>query len=177
MSKERTVITQQLCDHVKALLAGRLTISQAAKFANVGEATVGRIKAAGYDAEQYRKNMRAQKQREQEEKKKRSAVNKIFSQSILIAREEDNQVPGQMEMQLTQPESEKHEEIETWLAALYNQQEQIIQNEGNIIKAIEGLHRYIAGKTGLLSETLDSLLTKMDKQTDYLGQMLRRTDK
>lgn len=196
MGKERTVITQQLCDHVKALLAGRLTISQAAKFANVGEATVGRIKAAGFDAEQYEKNKAARK----EEKKAKKPL--IIGNYIDTGTTEwtpptaeqlakamapgagMDQVLGQLEMQLTQPEEEKHEETETWLAALYNQQERIIEKTGKIIEKLdsifigmEGIHRYIAGKTDLLSKTLGTMMEKMDKQTDYLGQMLRRTDK
>lgn len=160
MGKERTVITQQLCDHVKALLAGGLTISQAAKFANVGEATVGRIKAAGFDAEQYRKNMRAQKQREQEEKKKRSAVNEIFSQSILIAREEDNQVPGQMEMDLAEKKKPANYE-EAMKEALF-------ENEWD--ERDKKFMRFEAGQV----EKICGLLTRID---DKLAQLLRRTDK
>ena len=75
MNKERTVITQELCDHVKALLAGGLTLPNAAKFAKIGEATVGRIKAAGFDAAQYaadtdRRRIQAQNRKAEEWKRK-----------------------------------------------------------------------------------------------------------
>ena len=93
MNKERTVITQQLCDHVKALLAGKLTHKKAAEFTGIGKATVDRIVAAGFNAEQYAKNTAARK----EEKEKKQAEEE---------RQETQQIVGQMEMDL-QPAEEQ----------------------------------------------------------------------
>ena len=70
MSKERTVIDQKLCDHVKALLKGGLTHKDVAYFAGIGKATVDRIKAAGFSAEQYAKNTAARKEEKQAEEQK-----------------------------------------------------------------------------------------------------------
>ena len=232
MNKERTVITQELCDHVKALLAGGLTLPNAAKFAKIGEATVGRIKAAGFDARQYaadtdRRRIQAQNRKAEERKRKaeendrrieeetkelKTELEVMKAQALTRKQEQKEkaqlivgkyfdertkewtpataeqlakamapgagmeQVPGQLEMQLTQTEEEKHEEIETWLTAIYNQQEQIIEKLDGIFIGMEGIHRYIAGKTDLLSKTLGAMMEKMDKQTDYLGQILRRAD-
>lgn len=196
MNKERTVITQELCDHVKALLAGGLTLPNAAKFAKIGEATVGRIKAAGFDAAQYaadtdRRRIQAQNRKAEAQKAKTPLIVGEYidertkewtpptAEQLAKAMAPGagmEQVPGQLEMQLTQAEEEKHEEIETWLTAIYNQQEQIIKKLDGIYIGMEGIHRYIAGKTDLLSKTLGAMMEKMDKQTDYLGQILRRTD-
>lgn len=65
MKKERTIITQELCDHVKLLLAGGATAVKAAEITKAGKATIYRIKAAGYDAEVYRKNMEERKAAEE----------------------------------------------------------------------------------------------------------------
>ncbi len=56
MKKERTQITQELCDHVKILLAGGANLNKAAEITKTGHATISRIKAAGFDAEVYRQN-------------------------------------------------------------------------------------------------------------------------
>lgn len=53
MSKERTQITQALCDHVRILLAGGATAQKAAEITKVGKATIYRIKAAEFDANRY----------------------------------------------------------------------------------------------------------------------------
>lgn len=213
MSKERTVITQFLCDHVYALLEGGLTHKEAAHFAGIGKATVDRIKAAGFNAEQYAKNTAAKKVEKElkkaEEQKPAGRYGCVYTgtcelpqtgieltpegpinrETITIAREElkkftdDNQVPGQMEMDL-QPAEEKKEETKYTLRALFNQQTQIIVNQGKIIEQLnaifigmEGMHRYRAGKTDLLSKTLGYMMKKMDRMNDTMSQILRRTDK
>ena len=67
MKKERTQITQELCDHVKILLAGGANIDKAAEITKTGHATISRIKAAGFDAEVYRKNQQQRKAKKKPE--------------------------------------------------------------------------------------------------------------
>ena len=57
----RLEISQGLCDHVRILLAGGATAAQAAQITGTGEATVSRIKRAGFSAEVYRKNKEARR--------------------------------------------------------------------------------------------------------------------
>ena len=90
MKKERTIITQELCDHVKILLAGGANVNKAAEITKTGHATISRIKAAGFDAETYRRN-------KQEKKKKPEVV-------LTIKHEE---LAGQMEMELQAAEEQK----------------------------------------------------------------------
>lgn len=52
--KERTVINQGLCDHVKILLAGGAGAKKAAEMLNIGSSTVHRIKQYNFDAEAYK---------------------------------------------------------------------------------------------------------------------------
>lgn len=61
---ERLIITQDLCRKVQVMLKGT-TIKETAKLLGVGESTIGRIKQAGFDVEQYRKITDARKEKEQ----------------------------------------------------------------------------------------------------------------
>lgn len=90
MKKERTKITQELCDHVKILLAGGANLNKAAEITKTGHATISRIKAAGFDAEVYRQN-----QLKRQEKPK---------VTLVINHEE---LAGQMEMDLKAAEEQK----------------------------------------------------------------------
>ena len=54
--KERAKIDQELCTHVKILLAGGATGLQAAKITNTSSGTVSRIKAAGFDYQKFMEN-------------------------------------------------------------------------------------------------------------------------
>ena len=89
MKKERTQITQELCDHVKILLAGGANLNKAAEITKTGHATISRIKAAGFSAEVYRQN-----QLKQKEKEKKVA---------------EEQLTGQMQMDLQAAEEPKAE--------------------------------------------------------------------
>lgn len=102
MSKERTIISQALCDHVKLLVAGGANAETAAEITKTGKATIYRIKAAGYNAEAYRMNMDKQRAREaqslvQEEKKPPEP--------------ERTEVPGQMCMELPEKETGMSEQV------------------------------------------------------------------
>lgn len=100
--KKRTVIDKALCDHVRILLAGGAKLTQAAEITGVGHATISRIKAANFSAEEYER--RREQQRKQEETK------------------EDEPLPGQMKMEL---EPEKHD----WQNVLNKLTEQNDQNK------------------------------------------------
>ena len=93
MKKDRTVITQELCDHVKILLAGGATTLKAAEITKTGHATISRIKKAGFSAEVYKQNTIQQREKKTEPEEKT----------------EPEQVPGQIRMDLTQAEEPKTE--------------------------------------------------------------------
>ena len=173
MNKERTVITQQLCDHVKALLAGKLTHKKAAEFTGIGKATVDRIVAAGFNAEQYAKNTAARK-----EEKKAALVGNYFTKDVInfmppTAEQLEaamapgaGQIPGQMEMQLNtmDDESVKAE----MKIPLYDIIDEIVRTR------INGLMRFQAEKHHETELTLDRIATQLNNIYDMLGQIVRR---
>ena len=93
MKKERTQITQELCDHVKILLAGGANLNKAAEITGTGHATISRIKAAGFSAEVYRQNQLKQKAKKPE--------------VVLTIKHEE--LAGQMKMDLQDAEEPKAE--------------------------------------------------------------------
>lgn len=201
MNKERTVITQQLCDHVKALLAGKLTHKKAAEFTGIGKATVDRIVAAGFNAEQYAKNTAAKK----EEKEKKQAEEQkpavrygcvytghiempqtgieltpegpVNRETITMVREElkkftdENQVPGQMEMDL-QPEEELEAKVYPELKA--KRDERIMRFQS---KQVDKIRADIQSTQYENLKAIYDLRVEMHTIRDLLGQILRRKDK
>ena len=159
MNKERTVITQQLCDHVKALLAGKLTHKKAAEFTGIGKATVDRIVAAGFNAEQYAKNTAARK----EEKEKKQAEEE---------QKETQPIVGQMEMDLRPAEEKGNYKAPELIGPI---------NDGTPINMM----RFQAKQADKIREDIQAagyrnvkaiyeLKAEMNTIRDLLGQILRR---
>lgn len=146
MKKERTQITQELCDHVKILLAGGANIDKAAEITKTGHATISRIKAAGFDAEVYRKN-----QQDRKAKKKPEVV-------LTIKHEE---LAGQMEMDLHTAEEPK--EISDQIKLMRFQAAQA-----------DKICEKITKQAIIINETM---MTKLDRIYDMLGQILRAVRK
>ncbi len=163
MNKERTVITQQLCDHVKALLAGKLTHKKAAEFTGIGKATVDRIVAAGFNAEQYAKNTAAKK----EEKEKKQAEEE---------RKETQQIVGQMEMDL-QPAEEQEEYVDVNMKVKKDGRVAVV-NEGNFMrfqaKQADKIREDIQAAGYRNVKAIYELKAEMNTIRDLLGQILRR---
>ena len=121
MSKEKTVINQELCDHIKALLGGGLTQKQAAKFAKISAATVSRIQAEGFSVITYNHNTEV---RRAEEKKK-------AMDAVIPDEQAEEQVPGQISMELPEkpaeeekPEMSDQTKMMRVLAGKFNELEQ-----------------------------------------------------
>lgn len=194
MSKERTVITQKLCDHVKALLAGKLTHKQAAEFIGIGKATVDRIVAAGFNAEQYAKNTAARK-----EEKKAALVGNYFTKDVtkfmpptaeqLAAAMAPGagQIPGQMEMQLnTMDDGSVKAEMKIPLQEVIDE---VVRNRINglmrfqaekhdeTIKELDSVHSAVNVAGYEIKKYIGALDNTLREIKDYLAQILRRMDK
>ena len=157
MSKEKTVINQELCDHIKALLGGGLTQKQAAKFARISAATVSRIQAAGFSVITYNHNTEV---RRVEEKKK--AID-----AVIPDEQAEEQVPGQISMELPEkpdeeekPEMSDQTKMMRFLAGKFNEME---QNQQICI--------------GELILQVGKIQDSMNQVRDYMAQILRRMDK
>ena len=98
---ERLVITQELCRKVQVMLKGA-SMKETAQLLGIGESTVGRIKQAGFDAEEYRKIREARKEKEQEKQ------------------QAEEQIPGQMQLKLfpDDPDDRFDENVKAVLEAM-----------------------------------------------------------
>ena len=152
MKKEKTKITQELCRKVQIMLAGAKA-KEVAGLLGISETTVSRIKAAGFSAEQYEKNTAARKA----EEKKPEVVLKPFPVDPLPAEE---QCAGQISMEELQKAEEQKPEM------------------SDTVK----LMRFLAGKFDEMEkkraagELEISIMTRIDRMTDYLAQILRKMD-
>ena len=150
MKKERTQITQELCDHVRILLAGGANLNKAAEITKTGHATISRIKAAGYDAEVYRKN-----QIKQKEKKK---LDELMPEGTYEWKHGD-EFPGQLRMDLKPANVTPYEEM--------NDQTKLMRFQA---AQADKICEKITKQAVIINETL---LVKLDRINDTLCQILR----
>ena len=144
---ERLIITQDLCRKVQVMLKGT-TIKETAKLLGVGESTIGRIKQAGFDVEQYRKITDARKEKEQPAEEQLQTLKMYMEKKTGGLELKEMQVPGQLEMDL--------------LCGKDGEKEKTQPGYGNFM-------RLFAGQS-------EKILEKLDKINDNLCQLLRRTD-
>ena len=173
--KEKIEITQELCLHVKALLDGGLTQKQAAKFVKVSPATVSRISAAGFDVNKYNRDTYERRimEKNRQADKEVQEIMKVIKQNGPLAVEKveeknggveittrvpEEQVPGQISMDLHPAEEEKPEMSDQ-------------------VKMM----RFLAGKfkdtDDVIQITIGELILQVGKIYDMLGMIMRRMDK
>ena len=157
MSK-RLVIDQELCRKVELMMKSGAKQKEISELLGVGVSTMGRIKEAGFNAEEYRRITDGRKAKEKPglfsiSKNKFDHFNKTTAKIMEQTKEEDEQVPGQIRMFM--PEGG-------------GQAVQIMDQDKMI--------RFLAGKADLLSAWLAGVGEKMDKIIDYQAQILRKMD-
>ena len=162
---KKVAITQDLCRMVELMLKGGAKQKEVGARLGISKATVSRIKTAGYDAEQYRKNTteRVEKENQAEEEEKIRfplTVEKVEATEdgiSVVARQAEEQVPGQICMNLQPAEEQK--------------QEMSDQTK---------LMRFIAGQVDKRERNAQiytgEIITHMAKIEDYLAQILRKMD-
>lgn len=207
MDKERTVIDQKLCDTVRMMMAGKdAKVSQVVELLGISQATVNRIRQAGYSMEQFNKDKSNRNERKKELKEKRAEDTRTIIGKYIAAENAKktniptmeqleaalapgagieralaaaNQIEGQMEMDLRPAEEKKNSnnEMEQLLSMINSRMkvtdellEKVIENQSSLLK-------YIAGKTNLLGGALGKMIDRIERQNDFLGQILRRMDK
>ena len=92
MATERLVITQPLCVTAKYMIDKGASVTETARMLGVSQATISRIRAAGYDLTQFNKNTDERRIREKDRK-----ADRVIGQ---IA----GQLQGQMKMELNAEE-------------------------------------------------------------------------
>ena len=93
---ELIIIDDRLCRKVQLMLGSGANAAEVAELAGISETTVSRIKKAGFSARQYEENT---KKRKIEEKKK-PGITISAADVIAAVKSEEEQVTGQMEMDL-----------------------------------------------------------------------------
>ena len=156
---KKVAITQDLCRMVELMLKGGAQQKEVGERLGISKATVSRIKTAGYDAEQYRKNTTERVEKEnqaeatEEEKQIQGIRYPLTVEKVemseggvsVTARQAEEQVPGQMKMELPLPATTDAEDMQTKLM------------------------RFQAGQ-------VQKILAKLEKINDNLSQILRKMD-
>ena len=156
--KERAIITPGLIRQVQLMLAGGATGKEVAEITGTSEGTISRIKMAGFDYEQFKKNTEARRKPPRENlwpvEFIRQEMEKQEPEKLELQGGVDYQVkvieelPGQIGMDL-QPEKPVSDQVK--------------------------MMRFLAGKFDEVdpSKQLTVIGMKLDKISDYLGQILR----
>ena len=156
---KKVAITQDLCRMVELMLKGGAKQKEVGERMGISKATVSRIKAAGYDAEQYRKNTTERVEKEnmaektEEEKQILGIRYPLTVEKVemseggvsVTARQAEEKVEGQMEMELPLPVTITAEDLQVKLM------------------------RFQAAQ-------VEKILAKLEKINDNLCQILRKAD-
>ena len=151
----KVAITQDLCRMVELMLKGGAQQKEVGERLGISKATVSRIKTAGYDAEQYRKDTTERVEKENQADKAAEGIQfplKVEHVIVedggveIVCRRPEEQVPGQISMDL-QPAEEQKAEISDQVKLMRFQAAQV-----------------------------EKITTKLDKVIDYMAQILRKLD-
>ena len=152
---KKVVITQDLCRMVELMLKGGAKPQEIGERLGISKTTVSRIKTAGYDAEQYRKNTTERVEKENQADKAAEGIQfplKVEHVIVedggveIVCRRPEEQVPGQISMDL-QPAEEQKAEMSDQVKLMRFQAAQV-----------------------------EKITTKLDKLIDYMAQILRKLD-
>ena len=165
---KKVAITQDLCRMVELMLKGGAQQKEVGERLGISKATVSRIKTAGYDAEQYRKNTteRVEKENQAEETVciplTPGKVIRVDQKGdeITVTEMEEEQVPGQISMDLQPAEEQKPEQTADPTA-------EDLQTK---------MMRFLGGKFGDVEKTGERIAALLDATIDYLAQILRKLD-
>ena len=163
MKTERKPVDEKMCRQAKLLLAGGATGEEAAEIMGVSTGTISRMKKAGFDMETFRKNTEARRIRERQVQLF-DELNRQFPEMAPEAQAEqkaEEQVPGQICMELAEEEEAKPE----------------MSDAVKLMRFLGGKLGSIDGKLDFLNVTAALINENLGKIYDYLGQILRRTDR
>ena len=161
---KKVAITQDLCRMVELMLKGGAQQKEVGERLGISKATVSRIKTAGYDAEQYRKNTTERVEKENQAEVSIPLVpGKVLrvdqnANGITVTEMEEEQVPGQICMDLQTAEEQKPAE------------------EPDAEDLQTKMMRFLGGKFGGVEKAEGLIVEKLDKIIDYLAQIIRKMD-
>lgn len=160
---KKVAITQDLCRMVELMLKGGAKQKEVGERLGISKATVSRIKTAGYDAEQYRKNTTERVEKENQAEVSIPLVpGKVLrvdqnANGITVTETEEEQVPGQICMDLQPAEEQKPE---------MSDQTKLMRFQASQVDKI----------IGQMMVNVDALLMKLDRLNDTMSMILRKMD-
>ena len=160
---KKVAITQDLCRMVELMLKGGTQQKEVGERLGISKATVSRIKTAGYDAEQYRKNTTERVEKEnQAEGSIPLAPGKVLridqnANGITVTEMEEEQVPGQICMDLQPAEEQKPE----------------MSDQTKLMRFLAGKTEELKDNTKMCAADIGVMLSHIQ---DYLAQILRKMD-
>lgn len=150
--KERAIITPGLIRQVQLMLAGGATGKEVAEITGTSEGTISRIKMAGFDYEQFKKNTEARRKPVPEPKQEPEPLELQGGVDYQVRVNEE--LPGQIGMDL-QPEKPE------------------MSDQVKMMRFLGGKLGNIEGKTDFLNVTAALINENLGKIYDALGQILR----
>lgn len=160
---KKVAITQDLCRMVELMLKGGAQQKEVGQRLGISKATVSRIKTAGYDAEQYRKNTTERVEKENQAEVSIPLVpGKVLrvdqnANGITVTEMEEEQVPGQICMDLQPAEEQKPE----------------MSDQTKLMRFLAGKTEELKDNTKMCAADIGVMLAKIE---DYLAQILRKLD-
>ena len=151
--KGKVQITEQICRQVQLMRKGGANQTQVAELLRINSSTVSRLEAAGFDLQTYTENRKIR--RERERKRNQPAVTLTISAEELRATEE--QVPGQMEMDLTRVEKPEMSDQTKMMRFQAHQADEIM-------KKMDECTVQICAKLDRLNDTLSMILRAVRKE-------------
>jgi len=160
---KKVKITETICKQAQLMRKGGANQTEIGKLLGVNPCTISRIEKAGFDLEKYQESRRMEKQKEKEKAEKTATVKAITNEEMAkntVYMVE--QVPGQMEMELTpeKPEMSDQTKLMRFQAA---QTDRILRKQDAAIMRMD----------------IDAALVKgtLEKIYDMMGQLIRAVRK
>lgn len=147
----RTQITETICKQAQLMRKGGANQTEIGKLLGINPCTVSRMEKAGFDLATYKATRRLEKQKEKAAK----TVITVRAEDIQAAMSAEEQVPGQLQMDLTPEKPEMSDQTKMMRFQAHQ--------ADRIVKAIE--------------ESAVMLNTKLDKLNDTLCMILRAVRK
>ena len=146
-AKTKVQITEQICKQIRLMRKGGANQTEIGLLLGINPSTVSRIEKAGFDVEKYLENKRMAREKEKAAKEK-TTVELVYDPSIAEeyrreqeAKAAEEQVPGQMEMDLKpKPEMSEQTKMMRFTAAqvdkLYMKLETINDTLNQILRVL-----------------------------------------
>ena len=152
-AKKNRPITEEVCRQLQLMMAGGADGVEAARLVGISQGRASKIKKANFDLATYRENDRMD--RELERKRKEAQAEEQPA---------EEQVPGQIAMDLTPAEDKKPEAKTAEMSEQVKLMRFQAEMTGKIVKAIEDSAVMLNTKLDRLNDTLSMILRAVRKE-------------